>query len=297
MSLNKLCLLGVFGLLLSACQYSETEDEPAAQAEVVASKEKATTRSQNVMIDSESFEFPDGQVRDVWIYLPPGYATSDTRYPVLYMHDGQNVFDSATSYVGEWEVDESLNQLADKGWQVPIVVAINHGNEARVNELSPWHHEKYPDVVGKAYAEFIVNQVKPEIDAQYRTLSGVSDTSVMGSSLGGLISHYMLVAYPDVFGKAAIFSPSFWFSQQAFSFAESHPIPSTHRLLFIAGSEEGEQMSNDMNSMVSLHLAQQHPQTNLYATTVLGGKHNEAFWKEQFAFAVKWLEIVRQNND
>ncbi|MCW8108542.1 alpha/beta hydrolase-fold protein [Alteromonas ponticola] len=295
--MNKSFLIIVLSILLFACQFSTPQKAPVKAAPTSAADSNPSTRSQNVIIETSSFYFPKGKGRKVWIYLPPGYESSTKRFPVLYMHDGQNVFDSATSYVGEWEVDETLNTLAGEGWQVPIVVAINHGNEERVNELSPWAHEKYPEVVGKAYAEFIINQVKPKIDAKYRTLPGASDTSIMGSSLGGLISHYMLVAYPDTFGKAAMFSPSFWFSQQAFTFAESNPVPSTHRLLFIAGSEEGEQMINDMNSMVNLHLAQQHPQSNLYSTAIAGGQHNETFWKQQFAFAVKWLGIVRQNND
>ncbi len=297
MSLTKSVQICVFSIMVSACQLSESENRQTHETEELKPAVTLSTRTQNVIVDSGHFTFPDGKPRKVWIYLPPDYERSANQYPVLYMHDGQNIFDKKTSYVGEWGVDETLNRLAAEGWQVPIVVAINHGNENRVTELSPWPHKKYPEVMGKAYAEFIVTQVKPKIDHRYRTLQGVSDTSVMGSSLGGLMSHYMLLAYPDVFGKAAFFSPSFWFSEQAFTFAENNPLPSTHRILFIAGSEEGEEMSNDMNAMVNLHKAQQHPAPNLYSSIVMGGQHNEEFWKAQFAFALKWLDIVRKQDD
>ncbi len=293
MPLNKWIIITVLGVLISACQ----SPKPSKVATPAETKSGSSTRAQNVLLDTTSFDFPAGQNRVVWIYLPPDYKSSAKHYPVLYMHDGQNIFDDKTSYVGEWGVDEALNHLSSEGWEVPIVVAINHGNENRVTELSPWSNEEYPEVNGKAYAEFIVNGVKPMIDKKYRTLHGPSDTSIMGSSMGGLMSHYMLLAYPDVFGKAAIFSPSFWFSTHAFTFAESNPPPSTHRLLFIAGSEEGEEMSNDMNTIVNLHLAQQHPESNLYSAVVTGGQHNETFWKEQFVFALKWLGIIRQNDD
>ncbi|MCW8092191.1 alpha/beta hydrolase [Alteromonas sp. ASW11-130] len=291
---NKAWLLAGVSFFLFACQFAEYENQNSTPTPMSVNE---STRSYNVNLVAHRFFFPEGEPRKVWIYLPPDYAKSEKQYPVLYMHDGQNLFDNSTSYMGEWRVDEILNQLAAEGWNVPIVVAINHGNENRLNELSPWQQEKYPDVAGKFYADFIVKQVKPYIDNAFRTHSGVAHTSVMGSSMGGLMSHYMLIAYPDIFGKAAIFSPSFWFSQQAFSFAENNPVPSTHRLLFVAGSEEHKQVTNNTKAMVSLHEAQQHPQTNLYSAIVDGGKHNETFWQEQFAFALKWLNIVGQKND
>ncbi len=103
-----------------------------------------STAAENVSILSEDFEMPQlGRTRRIWLYLPPDYDTSVKSYPVLYMHDGQNLFDAATSFAGEWEVDETLNGFFGQGYQVPIVVGIDHGDEYRIPEYTPWPHPSY----------------------------------------------------------------------------------------------------------------------------------------------------------
>lgn len=146
--------------------------------------------------------------RDVIVWLPPSYQTDTTkRYPVLYMHDGQNVFDPRTSFIGyDWHVDEVADSLIRAGkMQEIIVVGIYN---------SPDRRDEYDDTVkGRAYLNFIIERVKPLIDSAYRTLPNRANTDVMGSSMGGLISFLMIWHHPDVFSQAGCVSPVFWEKQ------------------------------------------------------------------------------------
>ncbi|MGB7842151.1 MAG: alpha/beta hydrolase-fold protein, partial [Salinimicrobium sp.] len=135
-------------------------------------------------------------IRKIWVYLPENYETSEESYPVLYMHDAQNLFDAATSYSGEWKVDEVLDSL--KTPQV-IVVGIEHGNDKRIEELTPYPNEKYGGGKADAYVNFLMITLKPHIDATYRTLPDAENTAIMGSSLGGLTSFYAAIKYPETF--------------------------------------------------------------------------------------------------
>ncbi|GGW88151.1 alpha/beta hydrolase [Alteromonas halophila] len=285
-------------LMAMAC-ISACTGEPERQAEdskqqVAQQQLTPSTMADNVTLLPQSVTFA-GKPRQLWVYLPPGYATSSASYDVVYMHDGQNVFDAQTSYAGEWGVDETLNRLADEGYAVPLVVAIEHGGEARMQELSPWTNPEFGEAQGEAYLNFIINKVKPLIDGTYRTNPGAMSTTMMGSSMGGLMSHYALVARPDVFSKAAVFSPSFWFSEQAYHQSENAPLPETHRLLMTVGEKEGDKMVNGTQAMADLHLAQQHPQDRLSVRVVPGQSHNEAFWRAQVADALIWLNVVKQH--
>jgi alpha-glucosidase len=122
------------------------------------------------------------------------------------MHDGQNLFDNATSFAGEWKVDEILDSLYTYRGFSAIVVAIYNDDKERINEYSPWKNDSLGiGGDGDKYVKFIVNTLKPFIDRHYRTLSGRENTAIMGSSMGGLISLYAALEYPDVFGNAGIF--------------------------------------------------------------------------------------------
>ena len=183
---------------------------------------KKSTAAENVSVLSEEFYMPQlDRNRKIWIYLPPGYDVSDKNYPVMYMHDGQNLFDSNTSYSGEWEVDETLNKLyQEKGFEL-IVIGIDNGGDKRLDEYSPWKNKNYGGGEGEAYVDFIVKNLKPYVDKNYKTISDKNNTAIMGSSMGGLISYYAALKHPDVFGKTGVFSPSFWFSNESFAYAKT----------------------------------------------------------------------------
>src|SRR5262249_10569905 len=149
--------------------------------------------------------------RRFWVYLPPGYHDSSARYPVLYMLDGQNVFDRLTSFVGEWKVDETLERMIPAGEVAPIiVVAIDNGGTARIGEYTPWSDPGDGGGAGAAHLTAIADVLVPHIDATYRTQTGPTHTGIAGSSLGGLMALYATYARPDRFGRNAALSPSIW---------------------------------------------------------------------------------------
>lgn len=242
----------------------------------------ATTQVSTFTIDAPQLQ---GQ-KKIWIYLPNGYATSTKKYPVMYLHDAQNLFDAKTSYVGEWNVDETLDSLNAK----VIVVAIEHGNDKRIDELTPYKNEKYGGGKANAYLDFIVKTLKPEIDQKYRTKPKAKNTTIIGSSLGGLVSFYAVLKYPDVFGKAGIFSPSFWYTKDIYELAQQSPKIKT-KLYFLCGDDEDENMVPDMQRMIAI-VDQKNGscKKRLTQTVIKGGKHNEKLWRENFAKAYLWLE-------
>jgi alpha-glucosidase len=199
------------------------------------------------------------------------------------MHDGQNLFDDLTSYSGEWQVDETLNQLYASSGDAYIVVGIDNGAQLRMAEYSPWPNPDFGDAEGEAYVDFIVNELKPMIDSQYRTLSDPSNTIMIGSSMGGLISHYAIFRYPEVIGKAAIYSPSFWFSDAVYDFTQTRikDLTPEHQLHIVVGSLEGERVVTDVEKMATLIKSATGNGPQLETTIVPGGEHNELFWRTQ----------------
>jgi predicted alpha/beta superfamily hydrolase len=154
-----------------------------------------------------------GNKRDIMVYLPPSYAHSERHYPVLYMHDGQNLFDPATSFAGEWHVDETMESLAYEDDLEAIVVGIPNAGPSRLDEYSPFVDPTHGGGEGNHYVAFIANTVKPLIDHHFRTLPQRRQTGIMGSSMGGLISLYAFFRREDVFGFAGVMSPSLWFAR------------------------------------------------------------------------------------
>ncbi|MDD3744275.1 MAG: alpha/beta hydrolase-fold protein [Lentimicrobiaceae bacterium] len=250
----------------------------------------ASTAAANVHIMDEAFFMPQlNRSRRIWIYLPPDYESSGKSYPVMYMHDGQNLFDKQTSYAGEWEVDETLNQLFNSGYAVPVVIGIENGGSYRIQEYTPWVNPNYGGGNGEAYAAFIVETLKPYVDAHYRTLPERENTAIMGSSLGGLISHYAALRYPEIFGKAGLFSPSYWFSDSVWAFASSRPLDEQLRIYQMCGSAEGGNTDVNMLRMSDTLVANGLLQTNITNVVVPGGEHNEALWRGGFKDAYLWL--------
>jgi predicted alpha/beta superfamily hydrolase len=251
---------------------------------------KTFTATDNVQVLPYQFVMPElERQRSIRLYLPPSYQTSDKRYPVIYMHDGQNLFDDFTAFAGEWQVDESLNQLADKQGLEVIVVGIDNGGDLRMNELSPWENKRFGEAQGKQYMDFVVDVVKPYIDTNFRTQSDRLHTAIMGSSMGGLISHYGVHAYPEVFSKAGIFSPAYWYSQDVFSFTKFKKAPLDARLYVMYGDKEGDGMIADTDKMLRQLRQQGHPRQNFLFKRVPNGEHNEQLWRTEFTEAVQWL--------
>lgn len=225
-------------------------------------------------------------VKQIWVYLPKNYENSKNAYPVLYMHDAQNLFDAKSSYAGEWHIDEFLDTFEGPE---SIVVGIEHGNEKRLDELTPFSHETYGGGNGDAYLKFIVETLKPHIDREFRTLQDAMHTGILGSSLGGLISFYAILKYPEVFGFSGVFSPSFWFSEDIYTFTGNSSISKHSRFYFVVGTEESETAVPNQQKMVHLLLDKGVDKKQVVNKIIEGGQHNEGFWSEQFPDAYKWF--------
>jgi predicted alpha/beta superfamily hydrolase len=230
-----------------------------------------------------------GIVRDIRVYLPPSYTAGTARYPVLYMHDGQNLFDEATAYAGDWGVDETMEALAGEGFEA-IVVGIPNMGPDRLDEYSPFVDGEHGGGRGEDYLAFVVHTLKPYIDASFRTLPEREQTGMLGSSLGGLISLYAFFRYPEVFGFAGAMSPAFWFADRAiFPFVEEAETDGG-RLYLDIGTAEGEDTLTDTRRMAELLEAKGYqPGDQLRYVEDEGAGHNEAAWAARLRDALIYL--------
>ena len=257
------------------------------------SQEKTSTKSENGQIISENFEIPQlNTTRRIWIYLPPNYQKSSEKYPVMYLHDGQNLFDDKTSYAGEWQIDESLNQIFRETGKSVIVVGIDNGGEKRIDELSTFKNEKYnAGGNGENYMKFIVETLKPYIDKNYHTKSNPKNTILGGSSLGALISVYGGVEYAKTFSKILAFSPAFWFNSKEFNewIQNKKVYLKNQKYYFIHGKFEEEGMDKETLQIIEKLKLKGVKSKNIYFKEHEDGKHNEWFWRREFPSAFLWL--------
>jgi metallo-beta-lactamase class B len=226
--------------------------------------------------------------RRIWVYLPKSYASTSKTYPVLYMQDGQNLFNEQTAAFGEeWGVDECLDTLQLKTGKECIVVGIDNGGDKRMNEYNPYDNDKFGKGDGKEYVAFMVNTLKPFIDNKYRTKKGPEYTFMAGSSMGGLISLYAVLQYPSVFGGAGIFSPSLWISPEIYTDAEKFTAISSEKFYFYAGGNESATMVSDMQKMADILSKKSAYQMRRIVNPV--GQHKESYWRQEFPGFYKWL--------
>jgi predicted alpha/beta superfamily hydrolase len=193
---------------------------------------------------------PDIPGREILAYLPPSLAfegleetlRDGRRYPVIYFHDGQNVFDAMTSYSGEWHADETLELLADEGLEA-IAIAVPNAGDARMDEYNPWvSRERWQGRrvggQGDAYLDWLVGAVKPLVDASFPTLRDRMATGVFGSSMGGLISMYALLRHGETFGLAGVMSPAIgWSDYRLLRLIEERGLPPARIHLDMGGRE------------------------------------------------------------
>jgi predicted alpha/beta superfamily hydrolase len=250
-----------------------------------------STATSNVVILDPAFHMPQlDQKRKVWIYLPNDYYLSDRSYPVLYLHDGQNVFDENTAFSGEWKVDESLLEIEQQTGRGLIVVAIDNGGSERMAEYSHAPNSRYGGGKGDAYIRFITETLKPFIDQHFRTLPDPQNTGIMGSSLGGLISMYAAVEYSDVFGKAGIFSPSFWYTEgQSYWHVLGEGKKDDLQIYMICGAKEDRGMAPNMLAMKRTMLNLGFTENQVFHKIDEDGQHKEWYWAREFPNAVYWL--------
>ncbi|MBC6109648.1 alpha/beta hydrolase-fold protein [Pedobacter fastidiosus] len=233
------------------------------------------------IVDSAFFIPQLNKHRQIWIYLPKDYSKSKKKYPVIYMQDGQNLFHANPPRPDEWAVDSVMDSLIKEGSKEMIIVGIDHGGKDRLIEYNPYD-SKYGKGEGKAYVSFLVETLKPFIDSNYRTLKDVKNTSIAGSSMGGLISMYAIAEYPKVFGSAGVFSPAFWLAPKIYDEVTlSLPKLSNNKVFFVAGDKEGPAMVRDMKKVYGI-LNSDGKNKNVALLEKEDGKHTEWFWHREF---------------
>ncbi len=248
---------------------------------------KKYTASPQVRILDTAFPIPQlHRTRRIWIYLPKGYAQSDKRYPVIYMQDGQNLFNEQTAFAGEWGMDECLDSLYDRLGQSCIVVGIDHAGEKRINEYNPWNNASHGKGEGVAYADFLAHTLKPFIDQHYRTRPDAAHTAVGGSSMGALISLYCQWQYPDIFGGVCAFSPSLWIAPEALVMAQQfQPATQPACYLYVGGKEPPEMMTGVRSLEAILQKKQSIRLRTVYSPL---GQHRETYWRQELYPFFRW---------
>jgi predicted alpha/beta superfamily hydrolase len=212
--------------------------------------------------------------RDVAVWLPPGYSeNADTRFPVLYMHDGQNLYDPALAGFGmEWQMDEEITRLVGEGKIGPVIVVGMYCTKDRVQE--------YGDTdLGETYRRFVVETVKPMIDRTYRTLPDREHTAVMGSSMGGCVSFLLVWEYPDVFAQAGCLSPSF--SEPTFKRVKGYKGPPRPIRIYMDNGTVGleQRLQKGIDRMLPLLKSQGYVEgVNFHWFLDKGAEHNELAW-------------------
>lgn len=253
------------------------------QQETVTRKHTATS---NVRVLDTAFQIPQlNRTRRIWIYLPADYSKSKKKFPVWYMHDGQNLFDEYTSGFGEWGIDEALDSLFKQGKKESIIIGIDNGPK-RMSEYNPYEFQRFGKGEGNEYVDFIANTLKPYIDNHFRTLKDKKNTFISGSSMGGLISLYAVMKYPKVFGGAGVFSPAFWTAQGLEDALKTAAPKMNSRLFFYAGGQEGDRMVPDMKRIEEINSLSKSKTTELVDQDA---KHNEAAWRKYFPQVYLWM--------
>jgi leucyl aminopeptidase len=252
----------------------------------------------DIFVIEEDYEIPQlGRRRRISALLPHDYHAVDTHYPVLYLHDGQNLF-NGQNYHQNWAIDESLAQLAQEGFKDLIIIAIDHGGEERVTEYSPYFNPRFGDGDGEKYMQFLMETLKPYVDNKFRVLPDRENTGIGGSSMGGLISLYAGMRYQEVFGKLMIFSPSLWISPKVFYDTSRFVATRQTDMYVYAGEKESRNHISNVNRLRNSLFRSGVDQSLLrYHTTINPeGSHNEGFWREEFPEAVKWLYFSEQSS-
>jgi predicted alpha/beta superfamily hydrolase len=237
--------------------------------------------------------------RDLIVYMPPRYHEQPWRhFPVLYLHDGQNLFDGTTSFIPgmDWHVGQTADHFIGGGLVEPlIIVGIYNTGKQRIREYTPTRAPKLGGGRADRYAKFLIEEVKSFVDREYRTLSGPAHTGLGGSSLGGLVSLYLGLKMPQIFGKIAALSPSVWWNQRVMHrFLASAQVHERPRIWLDIGTREGPRIVQDVEQFRDVLLAKGwHSGSDLRYERIEGGEHNEAAWAKRVGPFLQFLYPAR----
>jgi predicted alpha/beta superfamily hydrolase len=233
--------------------------------------------------------------RDIEVYLPEAYINDpERRFPVFYLHDGQNLFDGRTSYITDrtWQAHTTADRLTRAGRIEPVIlVGINNTGVRRMAEYTPTRDPRLGGGDGDLYGRLLVEELKPLIDSAFRTLPDAGHTALGGSSLGGLISLYLGFTYPNVFSRLAVLSPSLWWNDRAIlrTVSAVHTRPEL-RIWLDMGTSEGLRHLRDTD-LLHRRLIQDgwRDARDLCYLRAPGGQHNEDAWAARFHQVLRFL--------
>ncbi|HEY2400022.1 MAG TPA: alpha/beta hydrolase-fold protein [Steroidobacteraceae bacterium] len=235
--------------------------------------------------------------RDVTVYLPPGYDDEPGRhYPVLYLHDGQNLFDPRTSFIPgrTWQIAETADAVIEAGEVEPlIIVGIANAGERRLAEYTPTRDWKMGGGEANKYGDLLTQDLLPFIVSTYRVRGDVQNTGLGGSSLGGLVTLYLGLQYSDIFGRLSVMSPSVWWNHKSIVGYVNDAAPRLRRhprIWLDVGDAEGRRTVADTELLERrLEAGGWKPKHDLHYERVPGGTHDEAAWAQRVAPMLRFL--------
>jgi predicted alpha/beta superfamily hydrolase len=227
--------------------------------------------------------------RDIFVYLPPSYERTDRRFPVVYVQDGQNLFDDSLAFGSEWQVDEHMERLSRLSVEA-IVVGIANPGAARCDEYSPFVDAQHGGGGGDEYLDFVERTVKPAIDELFRTDPSRGATGILGSSMGAVISLYAFFTRPQVFSFAGAMSPAFWFADRALFTLVEQASFTPGRIYIDVGTGEGDSAVADAQRMHQLLVDKGYvPGESLMYVEDDGAPHSEEAWARRVRTALYYL--------
>lgn len=278
----------IIGFYLGAKKISNLIEEKK-QLERVMKMDHSASDNVHILIDTIDIDYLN-EKRTLAIYLPENYTRDTINYSVIYFLDGQSLFDQKIREGTEWQLDEVLDSLGKVSKEQSIIVGL-YNSEERIQEYKPlpatgWFADK--TFSGDKHAEWIVTSVKPWIDARYRTKKEANSTIIGGASLGGLMSYYMLMKYPTVFGGAIVFSPSFWINERVYSLHENNKNLSHQKIYFNAGELETSTIQN-VKRVQEILLKNGVPKDNIRVDFEEELGHSNRTWRNGFRKAYPWI--------
>jgi predicted alpha/beta superfamily hydrolase len=228
--------------------------------------------------------------RRIDVYLPPSYSAGRSRYPVVYMQDGQNLSDPELAFAGTWDLGGAIENLATRGVEA-IVVGVHHAGEKRIAEYSPFPDRRHGGGEGDAYLDFLVDTVKPRIDRLFRSRTGRESTIILGSSMGGLISLYALLHRGSVFGGAGVMSAALWYGQGRIFDVVGAASEPAGRVYVDVGMHEGAGTLRNARRMARLLTRRGWRRRNgrLRYVEDAQGSHSEYDWARRLPDALEFL--------
>ncbi len=292
---------------------SVAADENAVQISVErwADLPLAPSRAEVLLLHS-ALPVPQlGRTRRIWAMLPPGFRDSTApNRPVVYMLDGQNLFDNPEAIFGSWNVDKALSQLflsapthadtprlLNEAALLPVIIGIENGRQHRMDEYAPWRNEEEGGGgEGAHLLDFICHTLRPFVEKQLGIRPKRVHTGIIGSSMGGLFALYAALERPEVFGMVGVFSPALWFSPAIFDLAKKKRKSSLpQKILLMAGQKESATMVSDLLDLYENLLEAGHKDECLHYDLHSDGLHAEWFWAREFEHALNWLLGAAKN--